>query len=142
MSEIKDQKREIEQLNAKLASTKLDAIKSGAVEIKGAKLFTGRLDGMNVNAARALTDDIKAAEPNAVVVLAILADGKLNFISAAGPDAVKLGAHAGKLVSAVATVAGGKGGGRPDSAMAGASQIEKIAEALETAKSVLNEMIK
>ena len=76
------------------------------------------------------------------MVLAVLADGQLNFISAAGPDAVKLGAHAGKLVSAVATVAGGKGGGRPDSAMAGASQVEKIADALETAKSVLNEMIK
>ncbi len=142
MSEIKEQKREIESLNAKLASTKLDAIRSGAVEVKGTKLFIGCLDGMNVAAARALTDDIKAAEPNAVVVLAVVADGKLNFISAAGAEAVKLGAHAGKLVSAVATVASGKGGGRPDSAMAGASDLGKIADALDTAKSTLDGMIK
>ncbi len=142
MSEIKDQKREIEALNAKLASTKLDAIRSGAVEIKGTKLFTGRLDGMNVAAARALTDDIKAAEPNAVIVLAVVADGKLNFIGAAGPEAVKLGAHAGKLIGAVAAVASGKGGGRPDSAMAGATAIDKIADALNTAKATLDGMIK
>ena len=142
MAEIKEQKKEIETLNSKLASTKLDSILSNAVDVKGVQLVCGRLDGMNIAAARSLADDIKANKPSIVAVLAVLTDGKLNFIAAAGCDAVKAGAHAGKLVSAVAAVADGKGGGRPDSAMAGAPSADKADAALATAKSTLESMIK
>ena len=142
MAEIKEQKKEIDSLNAKLASTKLDSILSDAVDVNGVQLVCGRLDGMNVAAARSLADDIKANKPGTVAVLAVLTDGKLNFIAAAGCDAVKAGAHAGKLVSAVAAVADGKGGGRPDSAMAGAPSADKADAALATAKSTLESMIK
>ena len=142
MAEIKDQKKEIETLNSKLASTKLDSILSSAIDVKGVKLVCSRLDGMNVAAARSLADDIKANKADTVAVLAVLTDGKLNFIAAAGCDAVKAGAHAGKLVRAVAAVADGKGGGRPDSAMAGAPSTDKIDSALATAKATLEAMIK
>ena len=142
MAELKDQKKEIEALNAKLASTKLDAILGGAVDVKGIKLVTGRLDGMNIAAARSLADDIKANKADTVAVLAVYTDGKLNFIAAAGANAVKSGAHAGKLVSAVAAVADGKGGGRPDSAMAGAPSADKIDAALAAANATLEGMIK
>ena len=129
-------------LNTKLASTKLDSILSGAVEVKGIKLVCGRLDGMNIAAARSLADDIKANKADTIAVLAVLTDGKLNFIAASGSDAVKAGAHAGKLVSAVAAAADGKGGGRPDSAMAGAPSVDKIDAALATAKATIETMIK
>ena len=133
VAETKDLKREIEALNAKIASSKLDAIMSGSVDLGKYKLVRGKLEGMNVAAARALADDIKAAHPDTVALLAVVCDGKLNFVCVAGADAVKAGAHAGKLVSAVAAVAGGKGGGRPDSAMAGAPDLSKLDEALDSA---------
>ena len=133
VAETKDLKREIEALNAKIASSKLDAIMSGSVDLGKYKLVRGKLEGMNVAAARALADDIKAAHPDTVALLAVVCDGKLNFVCVAGADAVKAGAHAGKLVSAVAAVAGGKGGGRPDSAMAGAPDLSKVDEALASA---------
>ena len=66
-----------------------------------------------------------------MVVFALVSDGKLNFVAAAGSEAVKAGAHAGKILSTVSEICGGKGGGRPDSAMSGGKDIAKIGEALD-----------
>ena len=140
--DIASAKKEIEALNAKLAGGKLDAIMASAVDVKGVMLIAARAEGMNVDMARTLVDDIKAKHENAVVVLAVEADGKLNFLSGAGKDAVAKGAHAGKLVGAVAAVTGGKGGGRPDNAMAGGRDVSQIDAALAVAKVTLEGMIK
>jgi len=140
--EIANAKKEIESLNAKLAGGKLDAILASAVDVNGAMLIAARAEGMNVDMARTLVDDIKAKHENAVVVLAVEADGKLNFVSGAGKDAVAHGAHAGKLVGAVAAVTGGKGGGRPDNAMAGGRDSSQVDAALASAKATLEGMIK
>ena len=96
---------------------------------------------MTLEVARSLADKVKAEHPDTVAVLAINTDGKLNFIAVCGAGAVKAGAHAGKIVSAVAAVTGGKGGGRPDNAMAGGRDAEKINEALGTALSVLTGLV-
>ena len=97
---------------------------------------------MQPDAARALADEIKANNADTVAVLALVADGKITFMAVAGKDAVSGGAHAGKLVGAVAAVTGGKGGGRPDNAMAGGKDIDKVDEALASAKAVLEGMLK
>ncbi len=97
---------------------------------------------MEIDAARSLSDKIKADHADTVAVIAVKSGEKLNFIAVAGKDAVSAGAHAGKLVGAVAAVTGGKGGGRPDSAMAGGRDVSKIAEALDTAKATLEGMLK
>ena len=135
-------KREIEALNAKLAGGKLDTVLSTAVSVGELMLVAARADGMNVDMARTLADDIKAKHENAVIVLAVEADGKLNFVAGAGKTAVAKGAHAGKLVGAVAAVSGGKGGGRPDNAMAGGQDASKIDEALACAQATLASMLK
>ena len=141
VAELREAKGEIEALNAKLASSKLDAILASAVDVKGVKLVTAKLDGMNVNAARSLTDTIKA-NADTVAVLAVVDAGKLNFLACAGADAVKAGAHAGKLASAVAAIASGRGGGRPDSAMAGATDLSAVEKALAAAGEILAGQIK
>ena len=64
-------------------------------------------------------------------------DGKLNFVAAAGQDAVKAGAHAGNILKEISAICGGKGGGRPDSAMSGGRDIDKIDEALAKAEEIL-----
>ena len=92
---------------------------------------------MRADQARGLSDTVKEKYPDAVAVLAVVADGKLNFVVSAGPDAVKSGAHAGNILREVATICGGKGGGRPDSAMGGGRDIDKIPEALAKAEEIL-----
>ena len=90
------------------------------------------------DAARALSDSIKSKYPDGVAVFATVCDGKLNFIAAAGSEAVKLGAHAGKIISEVSAICGGKGGGRPDSAMSGGRDIDKVDEALLRVESIVS----
>ena len=135
-------KKELDGLSAKLASSKLDEISAKAVTVGKVRLSAVEFDGMQPDVARSLADEIKARFPDMVAVLAVNTDGKLNFIAVAGKDAVAAGVHAGKLVGAVAAVTGGKGGGRPDNAMAGGRDTTKTADALAYAQDVLASMLK
>ncbi|MBQ7384552.1 MAG: alanine--tRNA ligase [Clostridia bacterium] len=140
--ELHTAKREIDALNSKLAASKLGGLLDGAVTVGSVRLVCAKLEDMQIDAARALADEIKANNADVAAVLAVNASGKLNFIAVAGKDAVAVGVHAGKLVGAVAAVTGGKGGGRPDNAMAGGSDVSKIDEALASAQSVVASMLK
>ena len=142
MGEIASLKKEIEALNNKIASSKLDGVLNSAKQIKSVKLIAFNAEGMDVDSARTLGDKIKAEHSDTVAVLAVNSNGKLNFIAVAGKDAVANGVHAGKLVGAVAAVTGGKGGGRPDSAMAGGQDTSKIDEALKKAEEIIETMSK
>ena len=142
MGEIASLKKEIEALNNKIAASKLDGVLNSAKQIKSVKLIAFNAEGMDVDSARTLGDKIKAEHSDTVAVLAVNAHGKLNFIAVAGKDAVANGVHAGKLVGAVAAVTGGKGGGRPDSAMAGGQDATKIDEALKKAEEIVETMSK
>ena len=141
-AELAAAKREIESLNSKLAATKLDSLLAGAKAVGSVNLCTARFDGMAIEVARSLADEIKASRADVVAVLAVNTDSKLNFITVCGADAVKAGAHAGKIVSAVAAVTGGKGGGRPDNAMAGGRDASLITDALAAAETTLASMLK
>ena len=141
-TEISSMKKEIEALNSKLAGSKLGDVLASAVNVGSIKLVTYVADGMEIDAARSLSDKIKAENTDMVAVIAVKTGDKLNFIAVAGKDAVAAGAHAGKLVGAIATITGGKGGGRPDSAMAGGRDVSKITEALQSAKATLESMLK
>ena len=141
-SEISAMKKEIESLNSKIAASKLDSIMAEAETLGSVRLIAADMGNMQADAARSLADEIKARYDDVVAVLAIAPEGKLNFLAVAGKDAVAAGAHAGKLVGAVAAVTGGKGGGRPDNAMAGGRDTDKIAEALAAAKDTLLGMLK
>ena len=136
--ELKHAHRELDALNAKLASSKRDDLMKGAVQIGSVRLAAARFDGMKADIARSLADEIKAECEDTVAVIAITDAGRINFIAIAGKAAVAAGAHAGKLVGAVAAVTGGKGGGRPDNAMAGGVNADKIDEALSSAAAVLS----
>ena len=138
-SEIKALKKELDAANAKLSQNALASLAS--VSVGGAELFTAKVDG-GAQAARSMCDEIKAKNPKSVAVIAAVEGGKLQFAASAGKDAVSLGAHAGKLVGAVAAITGGKGGGRPDGAMAVGANTSKVEEALAAAASILAEQLK
>ena len=140
--ELSTAHKEIDSLNAKIAASRVDDLVKSAVAVGSVRLITAYLEGVAADIARTMNDQIKDQCPDAVIVLAVTAGGKLNFVAAAGKDAVKAGAHAGKLVGAVAAVTGGKGGGRPDNAMAGGQDTGKISEALNAAAGALQGMLK
>ena len=140
--ELHAAKGEIDSLNAKLAASKIDGLVGAAEQIGGVRLVCARFDDMQIDAVRALCDELKSKYSDIVSVIAINVGGKLNFIASAGKDAVVCGVHAGKLVGAVASVTGGKGGGRPDNAMAGGADASKIDEALASAKATVASMLK
>ncbi len=140
--ELRVAHRELESLNAKLASSKRDDLAKNALEIDGITLLSARFDGMQLEVARSLADEIKADSPCAVAVIATVNAADIKFLAVAGKDAVAKGAHAGKLVGAVAAVTGGKGGGRPDNAMAGGREQDKVDEALRAAADILRGQLK
>ena len=135
-SEIKDVKRELESANAKLAEIKTESLLSGIKAVGPFKLLTARVE-MKPDAARGLCDTVKSKYPDSVAVFAAVNDGKLNFVAAVGQEAVKLGAHAGNILKDISAIAGGKGGGRPDSAMSGGKDLDKIDAALARVEEIL-----
>ena len=134
--EIKELKRELDSANSQIANAKAEALLSGIKTVGKFKLLCAKVE-MRPDQARGLCDTVKDKYSDAVAVFAAVADGKLNFAVAAGADAVKAGAHAGNILREIAAICGGKGGGRPDSAMGGGRDIDKIPEALAKAEEIL-----
>ena len=134
--ELKDVRRELESASSRIAEMKAEALLSGIKEIGAFKVLLQRVD-MKADAARQLSDTIKAKYQNGVAVLAVVDGEKLNFVCAAGSEAVKAGAHAGNILRDISAICGGKGGGRPDSAMSGGKDIDKIPDALRRAEEIL-----
>ena len=135
-NELKEAHRALESAEAKLADAKLASLIDSAKNHGAYRLLVAKLE-MKTDAARSLCDAIKGKYSDMVAVFAVLDGEKLGFVACCGADAVKAGAHAGKLVGAVAAVTGGKGGGRPDSAMAGGRDASKIDEALAAVANLL-----
>ena len=139
-AELKEKERKLEKLEAQMAGGRVKKLMDSAVDCGGLKLVAAKVEAEG-DALRAMCDEIKAADTKAVALLAGIAGNKLSFCAACGADAVKAGAHAGNLVRSVAAVAGGNGGGRPDSAMAGGKDISKANEAVAAAFGLLSQMI-
>ena len=134
--QLRDMKRELDSATSKLSELKSASLLDGIKQVGSFKLLTARLE-MKPDAARNLCDTLKAKHSDAIAVFALVNDGKLNFIAAAGPDAVKAGAHCGNILREISAICGGKGGGRPDSAMSGGSDLSKIDEALAKVEELL-----
>lgn len=135
--EIKEKDRTISSLESKLALGIANELIKNAEKTEKALVITKVLKDMDVNSARTLCDTIKEKCEDAVIVIAVLNEGKLTFASACGKAAIKRGCHAGNIVREVAKVAGGNGGGRPDTAMAGGKNAEKAEEAVAIVKDLV-----
>jgi len=140
--ELKTAKHEIEALNAKIAASKTADIMNGATKIGAVTVVAAKTEGMTPDAARTVIDDLKAKDDSIVALLATVVDGKANLVCGCGKSAVNAGAMAGKIVGAAAAVTGGKGGGRPDNAMAGVGDIAKLDEAIAAVASIVEGMLK
>lgn len=140
--QIKAQQKMIDELNQKLAVAQIDDLFSGTEVENGVRIVTGKIDSANADVLRAMCERARNTAPKSVAVLAAVNDGKVTFAASCGCEARELGANAGKIVKAVAQIADGNGGGKPDMAMAGAKDAEKVQTALDSVKAIVFEMLK
>ena len=141
-TELKTAKSEIESLEAQMAAAKLSSVANNCTKVGAFNLYTAKADGVSIDAVRNVCDNLKTSDASAVVLMAVIGDGKLNFVAGCGKDALKAGAHAGNLVKKVAAICNGGGGGRPDNATAGGKDLSKVDEALSSASAILATMQK
>ena len=142
VAENKEKDRQIESLNQKISDAQMAAIFDNAKEINGVKVVSAMLSGTTPQVLRKMGDTIKDMKEPVVAVLASVNGEKGNLVCACSADARKKGAHAGKIVQRVAAVTGGKGGGKPDSAMAGIGKTYMVDEALIALDGIAAEFLK
>ena len=106
-------------------------------EVDGIQYTTMMLENMDLNALKDSTSQMREHQPDLVFVAANITEGKGNLICVVGDNAKKRGLKAGNIVREVAQLTGGKGGGRPDQAMAGVGDVTKVDEALLKLKDVI-----
>lgn len=139
--ELRRTKKELVAANMALAEATIVSKINTAPEIKGVKLLASRFDSMSADSLRMAADKMAAENPALVCVFALENEGKVMLTASCGSDAVKKGAHAGKLLKAVSHLVKGGGGGRPDSATSGGKDLAGIPSALDEAAKVLEEML-
>ena len=135
--ESKALKAEIDKLNQRIADSQIRPLLDSVQEIGGVKFISASFNSTKPDTLRLMGDKIKEAAPKMVAVLAGIYEGKGTLVVVCGKEAVEQGMHAGNIVREIAALAGGKGGGRPDSAMAGIQEIFRIDEALAQLPSVI-----
>ncbi|MBC7924683.1 MAG: alanine--tRNA ligase [Bryobacteraceae bacterium] len=123
--------REIEQLKTRVAHAQMSELEGFSRTLKGVRVLSAQVAGMDRQQLRELADSLRNKWKSGIVVLATTADdSKVSIISAVTKDLTSK-VHAGKLAGVVAAAVGGKGGGRPDMAEAGGSDVEALPGALE-----------
>ncbi len=143
-AELKEKDRDIASLSAQLTELKSADIFSAPEAIGAVKLITAKVENMSADDIRSLGDKAKEQGDDTVAVIACVntEKGSANIAVACGKAAVAAGANAGAIVRAVAQLAGGNGGGKPDFAMAGAKQLDKLDSAVAAANEIVAGMLK
>ena len=130
LGEMKEIKSKLEKFKEQASLGEARTFLTSAKAVGGLKLVTAQRDGMDANAMRKLGDFLRDKEPGIVGVLASVNDGKVTLLAVCGKDAVASGVKAGDIIKAIAPICGGKGGGKPDSAMGGGTEVSKVDDAL------------
>lgn len=141
VSEMKEKDKKIESLTQQIANAKVAAIFDGAEDVNGVKVVSAMMTGVTPDALRKLGDGAKDKADPVIALFAGIDGDKGTFYCVCNAGAVEKGAHAGKIVQRIAAITGGKGGGRPDSAMAGVGKTYMVDEALMSFESIVKEFI-
>ena len=142
MQEVKDLEKERDELQSSINSLRSKTILESTVDVNGVKVATAMLSNIKPDSLKKMAEDIRSRFDDVVVVIAGVSGEKANLVAAAGKNAVSKGAHCGKIVGKVAALTGGKGGGKPDCAMAGVGDKFKIDEALAQVNEIVSEFVK
>ena len=148
LERLEQQAGEMKQLRQALDKFKSEAslgeakqFLAAAKTVKGLHVLTGTRHGLDANAMRKMGDFLRDKDPAVVGVLASIAEDKITFLAVCGKTAVEKGVKAGDLVKLVSGICGGKGGGKPDSAMGGGSDLLKVDDALAAVDDFVSEKL-
>ena len=130
MNEIRELRHLVEAFKAKQAVNEAGQFLMGAKDVGGLKVLTATLDDADADRLRKMGDFLRDKADNVVAVLSAVRDGKITFLASCGKEAVAKGIKAGDVIKNVTAICGGKGGGKPDSAMGGGSDLLKLDDAL------------
>ena len=139
-AELKEAKRLIQQYKDKESAGGADAMLRSAKEIGGLHVVTAKVEG-DANALRKQGDALRDKDAAVVAVMAAVNGEKITFQCVCGKDAVARGVKAGDIIRAITAIAGGKGGGKPDSAMGGGNDVSKLSEALKAVEGLVADKI-
>jgi alanyl-tRNA synthetase len=130
LGQLQESDKKIKELQRKVARAEFERLLTRARQVKGVKMVAVQVDIPDVTLLREMSDWFRDRLGSGVVVLGAVLEGKPTIIATVTEDLVKRGLHAGKLVSAVAEVVGGKGGGKPTMAQAGGKDVAALGDAL------------
>ena len=131
-NEMKELRQTLEKFKTEASLGEARQVMASAKTVGGLHIITGTRQNMDANALRAMGDFMRDKDPSVVAVLASINGEKVSFLAVCGKEAVAKGIKAGDLVKSVSAVCGGKGGGKPDSAMGGGTDLLKVDDALAT----------
>ncbi len=139
--ELKQLHQLVEKYKAKEAAGEADRILFGAHEVGGLKVVTATIAEADGNKLRTMGDGMRDKTANIVAVLSSVNEGKITFVASCGKEAVAKGVKAGDIIRHVTAICGGKGGGKPDSAMGGGTDVLKLDDALATVDNFVAEKL-
>ena len=142
VEENKSLTKELHDVKAKMSLQSADKLMDSKVEVNGVNLVTAKFEDMDMNSLKEMADNLRDKLQSGVVAISNVSDSKVNFVVTATKDVIDRGIHSGNIVKEIAKIAGGKGGGRPNMAQAGATDATKIDEALSYACEVIKSQIK
>ena len=130
LQQLKDTEKELQQLKKAAALSDMDSIVKDAVTVGDVTVVAAQAQADSMDSLREVSDTV-LDKTHGVVLLAMVNDGKVNFVCKVEKALTKKGLHAGKIIKAAAQAAGGNGGGRPDMAQAGGKDASKVDAALQ-----------
>ena len=139
--EMKQLRQALEKFKSEASLGEAKQFLAAAKTVKGLHVLTGTRHGLDANAMRKMGDFLRDKDPAVVGVLASIAEDKITFLAVCGKTAVEKGVKAGDLVKLVSGICGGKGGGKPDSAMGGGSDLLKVDDALAAVDDFVSEKL-
>ncbi len=140
---LRETEKELEKMKAVAAKAAETDLLVAAQEVSGFKVLVARFPESEAARLREAGEHLRdKMGEKSVALLAMVGEDKLSFVCFAGKEAVAKGVHAGKIVGAIAKVAGGGGGGRPDMAQAGGKDVSKLQDAMELSHKMIEEALK
>ncbi|MFQ5594176.1 MAG: alanine--tRNA ligase [Anaerolineae bacterium] len=141
MTELREQRREIDRLRQRVALYETESVLSQSVSLDGINVLATRVEATDMASLRERIDVLRARLGSGVIVLGSVINGKPQLVAAVTSDLVTKGLDAGDLVQQVAEVVGGGGGGRPTLAQAGGQDASRLGEALAQVQELVNQAL-
>ena len=142
LAETKELRQALDKFKAEASLGEARNFLMSAKDVGGLKVLTAQRDGLDAGALRKMGDFLRDKDQGVVALMASVNEGKITFLAVCGKEAVAKGVKAGDIIKTIAPICGGKGGGKPDSAMGGGSDLLKLDDALAALDDFVNEKAK